>query len=346
MEYKLAFIGMGTVGQGLLDIIIAKHDNLLRDYNVEFSVVAITDQRLGSVYNPSGLDPAALLAHIATGKSLNTFEGVSNGWDALQTVEKSNADIVVEASFTNLDTGEPATSFIRKALECGKHVVTTNKGPLLHAYSELSELAGEKNLHFGFEGTVLSGTPVFSLIKSCLQGNEITGLKGILNGTTNYILCEMEKGLDYQTALKQAQDAGYAEAIPDFDVDGRDALAKAIILANVVMGVKLNPEESSCSGITHITNKDIEDALKDGCRFKLIGSLKRTNGKVTASVSLQKLPLSDPLAGVSGPVNAITFTTDLLGETTIVGPGAGKIPTGFALLKDLIDVHKFTIRSL
>ena len=343
MKYNLAFIGMGTVGQGLLDIIISKRNDLLRDYNVEFIVTAISDMLMGSVYDPSGIDPQELLSHIKEGKSLNDFKGESNDWDAIKTIEESNADVVVEVSYTDVNTGEPASSHLKKALECGKHVVTTNKGPLIHCYRELKELADSKNLFLGFEGTVMSGTPVFSLMNSCLQGNEITLIKGIMNGTTNYILCEMEKGLDYATALKQAQDAGFAEAIPDVDVEGLDAQAKAIILSSVVMGEKLTAADVPCNGITKISNADIAEALEAGFRYKLIASVEKKNGSVSASVGLEKLPLSDPLAGVSGPVNAITFECDLLGETTIVGPGAGKIATGFALLNDLISLHKAAI---
>ncbi len=346
MEYKLAFVGIGTVGQALLEIIISKQDELIRDYNIQFSVVAITDKILGSVYNPDGLNPKMILDHISAGKNLDEFEGAENGWDALKTIEESNADVLVEVSFTDVTAGEPATTHVRKALECGKHVVTTNKGPLLHAYNELHELATKNNLQIGFEGTVLSGTPVFSLLNSCLQGNEITEIKGILNGTTNYILCEMEKGLDYQTALQQAQDAGYAEAVPDLDVEGKDALAKAIILSNVVMDVKLDISKVPCEGITNITNEEIAEALENGFRFKLVASIKKENNDVTASVGLKKLPLSDPLSGISGPANAVTFVSDLMGEITIVGPGAGKLPTGSALLNDLINIHKATSRSI
>ncbi|OVE75164.1 hypothetical protein BVX97_05615 [bacterium E08(2017)] len=340
MTYKLAIIGIGTVGCGLLEILVSKKDMLKQKYDADYIVTAISDLYRGSVYAPEGLDIAAILKHLDDGNNLNDFSAEANGWDAIQTIQQSGADILVEASFTDAETGEPATTHIREAFAEGMHVVTTNKGPLLHAYDELKEMAQSKNLNFGFEGAVLSGTPVFGLIDSCLQGNSLTSIKGILNGTTNYILCEMEKGLDYETALKQAQDAGYAEAVPDMDVDGTDAQTKAIILANVVMGKKLTADDVTCEGITNITSADIAAAQTEGFRYKLIATIEQTANGVTASVAPQKLPLSDPLAGVSGPVNAVSFQCDLLGETAIVGPGAGKMATGFALLKDLIDIAR------
>lgn len=340
MEYKLAYIGFGTVGQGLSEIILSHGDALKTAYGVEIKLVAIADQLKGSVYDPDGIDPADVLSYMREHGSIKDYKCRFSGWDSMRTIEESNADIVVEASYTNIDTGEPAVTHIRKAFESGKHVVTTNKGPMVKAYPELMAFAAKNNVFFGFEGTVLSGTPVFSLAKYCLPANEIREIKGILNGTTNYILGEMEKGLSYETALKQAQLAGYAEAQPDADVKGYDALAKVIILADVLMNEKLDIASIPCEGITGISGDDIAKALKEGCRYKLIGSIKREKGSITAKVGPQKLPLSNALAGISGAMNAITFVTEFLGETTIVGAGAGKIETGYALLKDILEIHR------
>jgi homoserine dehydrogenase len=204
----------------------------------------------------------------------------------------------------------------------------------------MKKTADEKGVQFLIEGTVCSGTPILNLADGPLAGCEITAIRGILNGTTNYMLTEMEKGMDYNDVLKKAQDLGYAEADPTGDVEGHDARGKVTILANVVMGASLNVPDVACKGITGITPGDIEKAKQQNARWKLIGSVEKKNGKVHASVAPQMVPLTHPLAGVMGATNALTFTTDLLGDVTMVGPGAGRIETGYSILTDLLKIHR------
>jgi homoserine dehydrogenase len=251
---------------------------------------------------------------------------------------QAEADVLLEATYTDIKTGEPATSHIKAALERGLHVVTTNKGPLALHYLELAQLAAKRNVEFLFEGTVMSGTPVLNLVRETLAGAEILEMQGILNGTTNYILTRMEEGLSYEAALAKAQELGYAEAVPDADVLGWDALAKVTILANVVFGAALKPTDSPCEGITKITAADITKAKTDGKRYKLIGRVWREGGVVKAAVAPRLVDLSQPLAGVMGATNAVAIKTDALGEVTIVGPGAGKAQTGFSMLTDLLHI--------
>lgn len=345
MEHKIAFIGFGTVGRGLVEILLDKTRELKNELGFDWKIVAISDPRVGSVCTPSGLAAAAILPHLEKHGNLEGFECETAGMDSLKTISDSGADIIVEASYSNMEDGEPALSHIRKALAAGKHVVTTNKGPLVHAYDDLVTLAKDNSVLFRHEGTVLSGTPVFSLTEHCLQCNNILGIRGILNGTTNYILCEMEKGLDYKTALKHAQDAGYAEASPGADVDGIDSLAKTLILAQVLMNTKLDIRKVHTEGISGITAEDIEKAAEEGLRYKLVSSINKNGSTVSASVKLEQLPFDDPLAAVEGATNAITFVTELLDETTIIGAGAGKRPTGYALLHDIIEIHKLAVRN-
>jgi homoserine dehydrogenase len=189
------------------------------------------------------------------------------------------------------------------------------------------------------EGTVMSGTPVINLARCTLAGNEITAIRGILNGTTNFILTNMEAGRSYEDVLAEAQKLGYAEADPTADVGGFDALAKVTILANVLMGENVKPDDIPCEGITQITLDDIEKAKAEGKRWKLIGEIKKEGGKVTASVAPMMIDLSHPLAGVMGAVNAVTFTTDLMGDVTVNGPGAGRTETGYSILIDLLEIH-------
>jgi len=337
--YRLAIIGFGVVGQGLAEILLKHRERLRRDHGFEYSVVAVSDFNKGAAYDPKGLDLAELL-DLAKANAISRYPGVLTGWDALGTIANSNADIVVEATYTNIKTAEPAYSHFKAALESGKHLVTTNKGPTALYFREVAALAKSKKVQFRYEGTVVSGTPALNLAELCLAGNEIREIRGIVNGTTNFILTNMEKGKSYAEALKEAQDLGYAEAVPDADVEGFDAMAKVIILAKAVMGADISVADVDRTGITKITLQDIESATAEGKRWKLIGRVAREGGVVRASVGPEKLDISDPLAGVGGATNALTFSTDLIRNVTIIGPGAGKIETGYSILIDLLAIHR------
>jgi len=208
-------------------------------------------------------------------------------------------------TFTDFETGQPAVSHCRQALAGGTHVVTSNKGPAALAKKELWNLAAENGVQFRFEGTVMSGTPAINLATGCLAGATITGFKGILNGTTNFILTKMEEGMTYDAALAEAQELGYAEADPTGDVEGWDALGKGVILA----------------------------------RWKLVVECGNDGKGVSLRVAPMKLDLTDPLASVGGATNALTFETDVLGPVTIVGAGAGRKETGYSILIDLLWIH-------
>jgi homoserine dehydrogenase len=335
---RLLFIGFGTVGQGLAELLIEKKELLSKKYGITPVVVGISDQLKGSVINEEGIDLQGALNKVSAGDSLADLPGEKFEGNALDMIKAVDADVMLEATYTDIKTGEPATSFIRQALKQGMHVATTNKGPLALHYGELSEIAKEKGVEFLFEGTVISGTPLLNLLRETLAGSEIFEIKGILNGTTNYILTRMEEGLSYEDALKKAQELGYAEAVPDADVLGWDALAKVTILAKVVFGAKGDPFDYPCEGITGITASSIADAKERGKRFKLIGKVWKEGDYVKAAVAPEEVDLTHPLAGVMGATNAVTINTDTLGDVTIVGPGAGKKETGFSLLIDLIKI--------
>jgi homoserine dehydrogenase len=314
---------------------------LLADtYGLGLQIVAVSDVLKGSVYNPDGLAVDDLLAAIQRDGNLSRVDAPHRDWDALKTIAKTNADVVVEISYTDLETGEPALSHIRAALENGKHVTTTNKGPTALFYPELIELARAKGLSLGVEGTVMSGTPALQLGLDLLMGAGITRVQGILNGTTNYILTQMEAGDTYAAALEEAQGKGYAEADPTGDVDGHDAAGKVVIIGNLLLGLPLTMKDVDREGITGITPADIKSAQAAGERWKLIGLVEKQGDKVIAQVKPTRIPVSHPLASISGATNAITYTTDLLGEVTLVGPGAGRIETGYALIGDLLAIHR------
>ncbi|MFH2057086.1 MAG: homoserine dehydrogenase [bacterium] len=333
---RIILLGFGTVGQGLAELFLEKGKHLESKYGIEPVVVGIADMLKGNVIEQNGIDLKKALQLVKEGKKLSELPGAFQG-DALGLIDKVDADLMVEATYTDIKTGEPATSHIKAALNKKMHVTTTNKGPLALHYRELADLAKRQNVRFLFEGTVMSGTPILNLIRETLAGCKVTQVKGILNGTTNYILSRMEEGLGYEEALKKAQELGYAEAVPDADVLGWDALAKVTILANVVFGATCKPSDFPCKGITEITAAAIADAKKRGKRFKLIGKVWREGDKVKGSVAPEEVDLSQPLAGVMGATNALTITTDALGDVTVVGPGAGRVETGYSALVDIIS---------
>jgi homoserine dehydrogenase len=332
---RLMLLGFGTVGQGLAELLLQKQSMLKDKYGLEFQVVGISDMLKGSITRPAGIDLSAALEKVKKGKPLTELGGAFDG-SALAMVESVSADMVVEMTYTDIKSGEPATSHIRAALKKGMHVTTTNKGPVALHYHDLAKLAKANRARFLYEGTVMSGTPLLNLVRETLAGCQVLEMKGILNGTTNYILTRMEEGMSYEAALKQAQELGYAEAVPDADVLGWDALAKVTILANAVFGADRKPGDFPCKGITEITSSAIRDAKSRGKRFKLIGRVWREGEQVKGSVSPQEVDLSHPLAAIMGATNAVTITTDALGEVTIIGPGAGRMQTGYSTLVDII----------
>jgi homoserine dehydrogenase len=343
MKTKIGLIGCGTVGQGFLEILDRKAGDLKRDFGFEAKVVAITDKIKGTLMVPGGIDIKKVLALLGAGKTLAEYKpGKKSGvMDPLEVIDVCGADIIAELTYTNIQTGEPATSYIKKALQKGIHIATSNKGPAALHYKELREIARKKKVQFRIEGTVMSGTPVFTLFESGFAGNAVKEIKGILNGTTNFILSKMElDDMSYDDALALAQKLGYAEADPTADVGGFDALAKVVILSNVILDGDIRPSDITPQGITAITKQMVMDARKEGYRYKLIAGTKREGAKITAGVAPQKLLLSDPLAGVMGAQNALTFDMDLLGKVTIQGPGAGKLETGDSILQDILAIHR------
>ena len=341
MNFKLAFIGFGTVGQGLAEILMEKKEMLSKKYDFNWTIVAVSDIVKGSVYDENGLEMSKILDLVKEGKKLDEYQSGVKGLDSLATIKETNADTIVEVTFTDVKTGEPALTHIKTALSSGKNVVSTNKGPVVKQAVKLLEMAESNNAHYGFEGVVLAGTPALNLAKFSLAGNKINGFKGILNGTTNYILTRMEEGMSYDDALKKAQKLGYAETDPTGDVEGLDALGKVVILSNVVLGKNIDWKDVERKGITEITKENVEKAKAEGKRWKLIGSAEvQPNGSVKAKVWPEKLSLSDPLAGVNEAINALTYYTDELGPVTIVGPGAGRRETGFSLLIDLLEINR------
>jgi len=339
--WRIGLIGFGNVGQGFVRVLARKEVMLREKYGFNFKIVGIADPVKGSVFDPNGLDPRKLIELVDRYGNIKAYEGGRKDIDSLTLCRSGDVDIIVEVTPTNVKTGEPGLTHIREALSNGKHVVTSNKGPIALAYRELKELAEKKGVMLRFEGTVLSGTPAINLALESLAGAEISKVEGIVNGTTNFILTKMEEGLTFEEALKEAQRLGYAEADPTADIEGWDAAVKAVIIANVIMGASITLNDVEREGISRISREDVANALKEGKKIKLLAEVVKEDGRVRASVKPTKIPLTHPLAGVSGPINALTLHTDTLGRVTIIGPGAGRVETGQAILSDVLAIHRY-----
>ena len=341
MYYNIALIGFGGVNRALANIIATDSEKFYYDMGFNLRIVAVSDMFLGSVYSPEGIDLDLLtILPAAQGACAKLPNGKATA-DNDDIIKNSNADIVVEATVTDSMTGQPATSHCRWALSAGKHVSTTNKGPLAFAEKELMALALKNNVSFEYEGVVMSGTPVLRFADKLLKGSEINKFAGIVNGTANYVLGLVEQGYTFADAITSAQQQGYAEADPSADIEGKDVVLKVIVLANRLWDANLTQENVQCQGITGLTETMVKQAAAEGCHWKLLGKAsKQEDGSIVASVSPEKLSIVHPLAGISGAVNAITFTSGMLGDVTVSGPGAGRVETAYAILSDIIAIHQ------
>lgn len=322
---RLAINGFGNIGQAFAELLQRKQSEL----NLPLQVVAIATRSRGRVYHADGLDLGDILHTIQADGRLP-----DETWDLADLLRDGAVDVLVESTPTDLQTGGSALETFRVALSSGVDVVTVNKGPLAVAYQELMALSQTHKTRLLFEGTVMAGTPSIRLAQSALKGNAIQFARGILNGTTNYILTQMETGLAYADALAQAQALGYAEPDPSGDVDGWDAAAKVLILSNMLYNNPLNLDDLNVTGITGITLTDIQRAQQDGKRWKLIAEVTPQGG----SVQPMLLSADNPLSAVSGATNAITYQTELLGDVTLIGAGAGRVETAFAVLADVLSL--------
>jgi homoserine dehydrogenase len=333
MIMRIILIGYGVVGQSLTNILLRRRSETIKDYGFNPKVVAIVD-RGGAAINLKGLNLEKMLAlKKQKGTLAADHEFGHPKMSPLDVIESVEAEVIVEITPTNVKNGEPGLSHIKTAFKTGKHVVTTNKGPLALALPALTELADYNKVYLRFSGTVGGGTPVLELAKKCLLGDKIVAIRGILNGTTNYILTEMEeKRITFQQALKKAQKLGYAETDPSMDVDGIDPACKVVIMANWIMNKKFTLKDVDVHGIRGVTLQALEKAAKRGNTIKLVGSVDDS-----PKVAPTEISKHDPLC-VSGVLNAVTFVSEFAGEETIIGRGAGGMETASAVLRDLLDI--------
>jgi homoserine dehydrogenase len=339
-HYKLAFLGFGNVGRALAKLLLRKEKELKEKYDISFSVTGIATGRHGAFVNPNGIDLYGALELSRSRRSLNllTSELVENSFDFIL---KSKADVLFENTSVNHETGQPALDHIRTALQAGMHVCTANKGPVVHAYQELLDLAAAHGVRFLHESTVMDGAPVFSLFRETLPASNLLSFKGILNSTTNLILARMEQGESFDEAVRYCQQVGIAETDPSGDVDGWDAAIKVAALVTVLMGIPLKPQEVERSGIREISPQMVAAALKEGKRYKLICSAERQgDALISARVAPEPVPLTSPIYSVEGTSSIIEFKTDILGDLSIVEKDPGPHTTAYGLLADFLNAVK------
>jgi homoserine dehydrogenase len=347
-EVRIWVVGLGTVGQWLLRAMHARAPRLACRYGFVPNIVGVANARDGFVYDASGLDPRTVLEFASARRSLTELDGVRHWPSSADGLAATDADVLVEVTASSADSGEPGVTHMRDALRRGIPVVTSNKWPVALNGVDLAGLAHAKGVPFRAESTVMSGTPVLSTLVDGLAGTTPISLRGILNATANFILTRMEQDASYQDALTEAQELRLAERDPTADVEGYDAMAKAMILAGLVFEKQLRPEDVIRRGISNIDRARIDAARSEGARIKELVTLELLEeggvASLTARVEPTLLPNEDPLASVSGVENAVVCRAEPVGEVVVTGPGAGPQLAGQGVLSDLIAVARWASR--
>ena len=329
--YNLCLLGFGNVNRALVRLLHERQKDLRERHGIAWQITGVASRRLGWIAHPTGL-PVSILAGAGSPAAADFSSTAEIGsW-----LECAEADVLFEATALNVHTGQPASDYIRAALEHGAHAITANKGPVVYAYEELSKLAEAKGRRFLFESTVMDGVPIFSLFRENLPTVHLQGFRGVLNSTTNVILSEMEKGQSFEHALAKVQELGVAETDATHDIDGWDATVKVAELVTVLMGVPLKPAEIQREGIRNLKAEALRDASSQGKRYKLVCRARRTAHSVEASVRPELLPLSDPLAQVEGTSSIVYFETDTFPGLVITEHSPGLEATAFGMLADFI----------
>lgn len=311
-----AVMGHGVVGSGVVEILLGRNSLISQKIKDDIDVKYILD--------------------------LRDFEGLPYSDKFIKDFEKIVNDDEIKIVVEVMGGVNPAFDFVKRCLLSGKSVVTSNKELVASKGAELLKIAKENNVNFLFEASVGGGIPIIRPIAQCLAANEITEIKGILNGTTNYILNKMiVDNMDFDSALSLAQEMGFAEKNPAADIEGHDSCRKVCILASLAFGKHVYPKDVKTEGITNISLTDVEYADSFDCAIKLIGSAKKCeNGKIQASVKPMLVSRSNILSDVDGVFNAIMVTGDAVGDVLFYGKGAGKMPTASAVVADVIDCAK------
>jgi homoserine dehydrogenase len=337
-EYRLALLGFGNVGQALARLLLRKQTELQSRYSLTFRVTGIVTGHHGCAIDPAGIDlERALSAMTTSGEALSTLTALPLSRGALDFINRCEAEVLFENTPVNYATGQPAVDHLRLALELGMHAITANKGPVVHAYRQLSALATSHGRKFYFESAVMDGAPIFSLFREALPATQLRAFHGVLNSTTNLILTRMESGESFEQAVAYAQAIGIAETDPSGDIDGWDAAVKVAALTTVLMDSPLLPSQVERQGIRGITPQDIQSARQAGKRWKLLCSAERDGNTIRARVQPEMVPASSPLYQVDGTTSLIEFETDVLGNLSLIETNPGPETTAYGLLADFLN---------
>ena len=334
-ELRLAFLGFGNVGRALARLLAAKRVHIENVYGLRTRVVAIATGRHGAISRLEGIDAQQAADVVEAGGSISAL-GTPAPADGLAFIQALQADVLLESIPVNYQTGQPALGCLEAALARGLHVVSANKGPVVHGYRRLSDLARQHGVRYLFESSVMDGAPIFSLWREALPAAALKSFRGILNSTTNLILTQMEAGQTYEQALAYAQSIGIAETDPSGDVLGWDAAVKVAALVTVLMDTPLTPERVARRGIDGLSLEQVEAARRDGRRWKLVCTAERTGEGLAARVRPELVDPSDPLYTVMGTSSAVTFTTDVLPSLTVTEGDPGPLTTAYGMLADLL----------
>jgi homoserine dehydrogenase len=340
IHYRLALIGFGNVGQAFLRLLERKKELLLKEYDLSFSITGIATGRHGTAMDLQGINIENALELISKRSGLGAISKKGVNVDPFEFIHSCGADVLFENTPVNYLDGQPAVEYLRTALQAGMHTITANKGPVVHAYQELTSLAKNMGRKFFFESAVMDGAPIFSLFRESLPAAELHRFNGILNSTTNLILSRMESGESFEQAVAYAQSIGIAETDPSGDIDGWDAAVKVAALVTVLMDIPLKPAQVIRTGIRNISQEDVFQAVRQGKRWKLFCSARREGKTVFAQVKPELVGSESPLFGVSGTSSIVTFETDVLPQLSIVEGNPGPETTAFGLLADFINLTR------
>ncbi len=335
---RIILCGFGVVGQSFAKLLESRSEDLYARYGLKPRIVGVFD-RNGSAIDASGLDISRLIDVKKKSNSVKEYSEAKNDASGIEMINDLEAEVLIETTQSNYKDAEPGMTHIVNAMKHGMHVISANKGPLALAFPSLMELADYNRVLFRFSGTVGGGTPILDFARNSLRGERIVSFDGILNGTTNYILTNMADGMSFNDALSDAKQKGYVEADESLDIDGLDAAAKLVILANWIMRMKVTMPDIKRIGIREIDNSDIKHATENNCAIKLIASCNKE-----LKVEPKEIAVDDPLC-VSGTLNAISFTSEHSGTQTIIGRGAGGIETASSILRDLIDIRNESTKT-
>ena len=330
-RYNLCFLGFGNVGRALARLFGTKSSELAQ-LGIDWRITGVATRRMGWLSNSEGFNLETLLAG-DTG-----LASIERSRDIHEWLAKSQPDAVLETTSLNVESGQPAIDYLRAALQAGAHAVTANKGTVVYAYDELTDLARQVGKRFLFESTVLDSAPVFSLFRECLPAVKLRGLGGVFNSTTNVILEAMETGRTFEEGVKAAQELGVTETDPSHDVDGWDSTVKVCALATVLMKVPLKPDEVRREGIRGLDAQTLRAARAEGRPFKLVTRARvLPDGTVSAIVRPEQLSATDPLSGVRGTSLAAHFELDMMPGLTIMSHRPNLQSTAYGLLADFIN---------